>query len=131
MCKLVKSLYGLKQAPKKWHQKFDEIILSCGFKLNQADKCIYSKFDSHGNEVIICLYVDDMLIFGTSLVQVKETKYFLSRSFQMKDMGEVDVILGIKIMRQDNRIMLSQSHYVEKLLKRFRMLDKASVSTPM
>ncbi|GKC27794.1 zinc finger, CCHC-type containing protein [Tanacetum coccineum] len=44
LCKLVKSLYGLKQAPKQWHQKFDEVVLSSGFLLNQSDKCVYSKF---------------------------------------------------------------------------------------
>jgi hypothetical protein len=62
VCKLVKSLYGFKQAPKQWHEKFDFVILSHGFKHNNADKCIYSKFiDCYG--VIICLYVDDLLIF--------------------------------------------------------------------
>nr|GEV74783.1 zinc finger, CCHC-type [Tanacetum cinerariifolium] len=45
VCKLVKSLHGLKQAPKQWHQKFDEVVLSSGFHLNQSDKCVYSKFD--------------------------------------------------------------------------------------
>ncbi|CAM8960679.1 unnamed protein product [Rhodiola kirilowii] len=78
--KLIKSLYRLKQAPKQWHQKFDEVILSSGFKLNQADKCIYSKFDNSGNGVIICLYVDDMLIFGTDQKQVDLSKDFLSSS---------------------------------------------------
>ena len=131
VCKLVKSLYGLKQAPKKWHQKFDEMILYYGFKSNQADKCVYIKFDSYGNGVIICLYVDGMLIFRTSFVQFQGTKDFLSMSFQMKDMGEADVILGIMILRQVNQIKLSQSHYVEKILKRFSMLDKAPVSTPI
>ncbi|KAD3640180.1 hypothetical protein E3N88_29403 [Mikania micrantha] len=63
VCKLIKSLYGLKQAPKQWHQKFDEVILSNGFYLNQANKCVYSIFNSSGKRVIICLYVDDMLIF--------------------------------------------------------------------
>ncbi|GJR77373.1 zinc finger, CCHC-type containing protein [Tanacetum coccineum] len=43
VCKLIKSLYGLKQAPKQWHQKFDEVILSNGYLLNQAGKCVYSK----------------------------------------------------------------------------------------
>ncbi|GJY52565.1 zinc finger, CCHC-type containing protein [Tanacetum coccineum] len=43
--KLVKSLYGLKQVPKQWHQKFDEVVLSSGFLLNQSDKCVYRKFD--------------------------------------------------------------------------------------
>ncbi|GJY70629.1 zinc finger, CCHC-type containing protein [Tanacetum coccineum] len=72
VCKLVKSLYGLKQAPKQWHQKFDEVVLSNGYSLNQADKCVYSKFDASGKGVIICLYVDDMLIFGTDQVLVDD-----------------------------------------------------------
>ncbi|GJV62248.1 zinc finger, CCHC-type containing protein [Tanacetum coccineum] len=93
VCKLVKSLYGLKQTPKQWHQKFDEVVLSSGFSLNQSDKCVYSKFDSSDKGVIICLYVDDMLIFGTEQNQVDKTKKFLSLRFSMKDMGEADVIL--------------------------------------
>ncbi|GJT42925.1 zinc finger, CCHC-type containing protein [Tanacetum coccineum] len=93
VCKLIKSLYGLKQAPKQWHQKFDEVVLSNGYLLIQADKCIYNKFDESGKRVIICLYVDEMLIFGTDQVQVDLTKEFLSSRFSMKDMGEADVIL--------------------------------------
>ncbi|GJX06549.1 zinc finger, CCHC-type containing protein [Tanacetum coccineum] len=47
-CKLIKSRYGLKQAPKQWHQIFDEVVLSNGYLLNQADKCVYRKFDESG-----------------------------------------------------------------------------------
>nr|KAJ0190686.1 hypothetical protein LSAT_V11C800401250 [Lactuca sativa] len=90
VCKLKKSLYGLKQAPKQWHQKFGDVVLSNGFALNQADKCVYSKFDTSGKGVMICLYVDDMLIFGTDLEEVDKTKKFLSSSFDMKDMGEAE-----------------------------------------
>ncbi|CAM8920548.1 unnamed protein product [Rhodiola kirilowii] len=131
VCKLIKSLYGLKQAPKEWHHKFDEVILSSGLKLNQADKCIYSKFDNSGNGVIICLYVDDMLIFGTDQKQVDLAKDFLSSSFAMKDMGEADVILRIRIKRENKGLALSQSHYVEKVLKKFNCLNCSLVSTPM
>ncbi|GKF19103.1 zinc finger, CCHC-type containing protein, partial [Tanacetum coccineum] len=90
VCKLIKSLYGLKQAPKQWHQKFDKVVLSNGYLLNQAKKCVYSKFDETGKGAIIFLYVDDMLIFGTNQVQVDMTKEFLSSRFSMKDMGEAD-----------------------------------------
>ncbi|GJW23146.1 zinc finger, CCHC-type containing protein [Tanacetum coccineum] len=131
VCKLVKSLYGLKQAPKQWHQKFDEVVLSSGFHLNQSDKCVYSKFDSSGKGVIICLYVDDMLIFGTDQNQVDETKKFLSSRFSMKDMGEADVILGIKIKRENKGIVITQSHYIEKILKKFNREDCSPVNTPM
>ncbi|GJW05431.1 zinc finger, CCHC-type containing protein [Tanacetum coccineum] len=63
VCKLIKSLYGLKQTLKQWHQKFDEVVLS-GYLFNQADKCVYRKFDESGKGDLVCLYVDDMLIFG-------------------------------------------------------------------
>ncbi|GJS98763.1 zinc finger, CCHC-type containing protein [Tanacetum coccineum] len=131
VCKLVKSLYGLKQAPKQWHQKFDEVVLSSGFHLNQSDKCVYSKFDNSGKGVIICLYVDDMLIFGTDQNQVDKTKKFLSSRFSMKDMGEADIILGIKIKRENKGIVITQSQYIEKILKKFNREDCSPVSTPM
>ncbi|GJW93418.1 zinc finger, CCHC-type containing protein [Tanacetum coccineum] len=131
VCKLVNSLYGLKQSPKQWHQKFDEVVLSSGFLLNQSDKCVYSKFNGSGKGVIICLYVDDMLIFGTDQNQVDKTKKFLSSKFSMKDMREADVILGIKIKCKNKGIVIKQSHYIEKILKKFNREDCSSVSTPM
>ncbi|KAD6454253.1 hypothetical protein E3N88_08959 [Mikania micrantha] len=131
VCKLIKSLYGLKQAPKQWHQKFDEIVLSTGFVLNQADKCVYSKFDSFGKGVIICLYVDDMLIFGTDQEHVNKTKEFLSSKFDMKDLGEAEVILGIRIISENNGITISQSHYIEMILKKFNCLNCSPVGTPI
>ena len=40
-CQLVKSLYGLKQAPMQWHEKFDSVMMTNGFKINECDKmCI-------------------------------------------------------------------------------------------
>ena len=62
------------------------------------DKRLYSK--TCGDYlVIVCLYVDDMLIFSDDLKGIIETKRFLSSIFKMKDIGEVDTILGIKIKR--------------------------------
>nr|GEU76206.1 zinc finger, CCHC-type [Tanacetum cinerariifolium] len=131
VCKLIKSLYGLKQAPKQWHQKFNEVVLISGFHLNQSDKCVYSNFDNSGEGVIICLYVDDMLIFGTDQNQVDKTKKFLSSRFSMKDMGEADVILGIKIKCENKGIVITQSHYIEKIPKNFNREDCSPVSTTM
>ena len=87
------------------HYKFDSVLISYGYQINEADKCIYTNEDNVG--VIICLYVDALLIFGTNLEIVNDTKSFLSSNFYMKDMSEVDVILGNKIIRDFDRIMLS------------------------
>jgi hypothetical protein len=129
VCKLLKSLYGLKQAPKQWHEKFNQVLISDGFSSIEVDKCVYTKCVN--NEcVIISLYVDDMLIFGTCIDIVIRTKSFLASKFDMKDMGEASVILGVKIIRKDDSIILSQEHYVEKLLRKFGHYDSKSVSTP-
>ena len=81
--------------------------------------------------VILCLYVDDILIFGTSLNVIKEVKDFLSQSFEMKDLGEADVILNIKLVKESNGgVILTQSHYVEKVLSRFGYSNYKPVSTP-
>nr|GEW34062.1 hypothetical protein [Tanacetum cinerariifolium] len=69
LCKLIKTLYELNQAP--------------------------NKFDETGKGSIICLYVDDMLIFGTDLVQVDLTKEFLSSRFSMKDMRRLMLSLAV------------------------------------
>ena len=106
VCRLVKSLYGLKQAPKQWHSKFDHILVTNEYSINDADKCIYSKYEDN-TCVVICLYVDDMLIFGTSQEVVCETNKFLRSKFDMKDLREAQVILGIKITRTPNGFKLS------------------------
>ena len=121
LCKLIKSLYDLKQSPKQWHEKFDEFVVSNGFRIHESDKYVYSKFANHRG-VIICLYVDDMLIFGTDEETIIQTKLFLSSKFDMKDMGVADVILGIRITRNGNGLVLSQSHYIDKVLKKVQPL---------
>jgi hypothetical protein len=82
----LKSLYGLKQAPKQWHEKFDTTLTSTGFAINEADRCVYYRCGG-GEGVILCLYVDDILIFGTNIDVINEVKSFLSKSFDMKDLG--------------------------------------------
>nr|GEV59054.1 zinc finger, CCHC-type [Tanacetum cinerariifolium] len=65
------------------------------------------------------------------VMPIDKTKKFLSSRFSMKDMGEADVILGIKIKRENKRIVITQSHYIEKILKKFNREDCSPVSTLM
>ena len=90
----MKSVYGLKPTPKQWHEKFDNVMMSQGFKINECGKCVYVKDTKHGY-VIVCLYVDDMLIVSSDDKMIISTKNMLNSRFDIKDMGPVDVILGI------------------------------------
>ena len=98
---------------KVWHDChfFDFIV-------NEFDKCVYYKV-KYNDCVILCLYVDDILLFDNNLRIVNETKSFLSRKFEMKDMGEVNVILRHRLTRSAEGITISQSHYIEKVLEKF------------
>jgi hypothetical protein len=48
----------------------------------------------------------------------------------MKDMGDADVILNIKLIKGENVITLTQSHYVKKVLSRFSYKDSKPSPTP-
>jgi len=103
---LIKSLYGLKQTPKQWNEKFDKIMLSKEFKTNEVDKYIYVK-NTDKSCVIVFLYVVDMLIFGTNDHMIKSTKKILTNKLDMKELGVVVVILGIKFLKTSNGFILS------------------------
>jgi hypothetical protein len=99
------------------------------FAINEVNTCVYYHYGG-GKGVILCLYVDDILIFGTSLNEINDVKSFLSQNFDMKDLGEANVILNIKLNKGENRLTLSQSHYVEKLLSHFGYTDSKPSPTP-
>ncbi|RVW39391.1 hypothetical protein VitviT2T_024278 [Vitis vinifera] len=84
-----------------------------------------------GNEnKVLCLYVDDMLILSDDMRGIIETKKFLSSTFKMKDLGEVDTILGIKVKRNSGGYALNQTHYIEKVVSKFSHLKIKDANTP-
>jgi len=132
--KLLKSLYGLKQAPRNWHKLVVEHIKSMGFKQCVLDNCLFVKHI--GTEMyLISLYVDDILIAGTNLEEVKRIKQQFTNHFEMKDMGELNYYLGMKITRTNDFIKLDQAGYVREILEKYnhllRGLEEKKVNTPM
>ena len=55
----------------------------------------------------------------------------LTSYFDIKDIGVADVILGIKIAKTSSGLILSQCHYIEKILKRFNQYDDSPIKTPV
>nr|GEV89157.1 zinc finger, CCHC-type [Tanacetum cinerariifolium] len=64
-------------------------------------------------------------------VYMNQPQGFIMPGNGKKDMGEADVILGIRIKHESNGIAISQSHYIEKVLKKFNYFDCTPMSTPM
>jgi Reverse transcriptase (RNA-dependent DNA polymerase) len=71
MClKLNKSIYGLVHAAREWNRRFNSEMINLGFKINNADPCLFYIKDK-GKICILCLYVDDMIITGDVGLMVK------------------------------------------------------------
>jgi hypothetical protein len=77
--------------------------------------------------------VDDISIIGNDISMLNDVKSYLNKCFSMNDLGEAAYILGIKIYRYIQRCLigLSQSTYLDKVQKRFRMDKEKKDSLPI
>ncbi|GKA24339.1 retrotransposon protein, putative, ty1-copia subclass [Tanacetum coccineum] len=132
VCKLQRSIYGLKQASRSWNKRFDGEIKKFGFAQNLDEPCVYQK-DSGSNVAFLILYVDDIIIMGNYIPSLQSVMDYLGKCFAMKDLGEATFILGIKIYRDRSKrlIRLSQSAYMDKILKRYKMDNSKRGHIPM
>uniref|UniRef100_A0A2N9GV50 Reverse transcriptase Ty1/copia-type domain-containing protein n=1 Tax=Fagus sylvatica TaxID=28930 RepID=A0A2N9GV50_FAGSY len=133
VCVLKKSLYVLKQSSRQWYKWFDTFMIGHGYSRSEYDNCVYHRKLLDGSFVYLLLYVDDMLIAVNNLVEINRFKTQLSGEFEMKDLGAVKKILGMKIRidREASKLLLSQKSYIEKVLERFGMQQSKLVSTPL
>ena len=88
------------------------------------EPCVYKKV-SRSQLTFLVLYVNNILLIGNDIGMLTSMKVWLSKTFLMKDLGEATYILKIRVYRDRTKriIGLSQSLYLEKVLKRFNMLD--------
>ena len=84
--------------------------------------CVYKKI-SESAIVFLVLYVNDILLIGNDVPILQSIKTWLSNQFFMKDLRETFYMFGIRIYRdRSKRILgLSQSRYINLVLKRFNM----------
>ncbi|OMO58188.1 Integrase, catalytic core [Corchorus capsularis] len=108
VCKLKRSIYGLKQSSRQWYLRFHQAIIQNGFEMIEEDHCVYVK-RSKGSFVILSLYVDDILLAGNDMEMIVTTKKWLSSNFEMKDMGEANYVLGVKILRDRSKRLLGET----------------------
>ena len=129
--KLMKSLYGLKQSPPNWLRITHRELIAEGFKGCICHPCIYVKSDN-SFKVFIVLYLDDLLMTGSSEVGISKTKAFLMTKFTMKYLEDVSLILGIQVSRDrlKGTLDINQGTYVNAILQRYGLNNSRSVSTP-
>src|SRR5579871_1985693 len=113
--KLNKYLYGLKQSPQVWNKLINEFFNKYNFYYMNSDHGIYIN-DQSG--IIIGIWVDDLIIIGKNIMDIKELKENLNKTFEMKDLEDFTYFLGIYIIQNQKTqmIFINQSNYISKIL---------------
>jgi hypothetical protein len=114
--KLRKALYGLQQAPRAWNTKLDESLVSLSFTKCATEHALYTR--EKKSTLIVGVYVDDLIITGAKLQDIKEFKREMTALFKMSDLGLLSYYLGIEVEQTARAITLRQSAYAKKLLER-------------
>lgn len=132
VCKLKRSLYRLKQAPRCWNVTLDQQLKTMGFQQHISDPCLYVSGQTD-DLFIIAVYVDDLILATRNERKMNEVKELLAAQFQVKDLGELNYLLGVTVKqdRSNNSIWIGQPTYTSNLLDRFGMLESKAVATPV
>ena len=101
--------------------------------LYESRHYVYYKSINTTKNVLLLLYVDDMLVAGSSIVEINKPKQQLDMIFSMKDLNVAKQILGTKIIQNMTKIELKLSHetYIQNMLNRFSMKDVKAIITPL
>ena len=96
--KLNKALYGLRQSPRIWYMELHDHLLSLGFQRSGHESCLYVRREGN-DELMVAVYVDDLVVSGSSPALVSDFKQSLASKYDLTDQGELTQILGIKVVR--------------------------------
>ena len=106
--------------------------MDIGFSVSGADPGVFLARE-RGHILILAVHVDDCVIIGSSPELIKDFKMKLNNRYALMDLGPVQWLLGIKVMRncEVRIISLSQEGYIALILERFSLQGAKAVDTPM
>jgi hypothetical protein len=128
--KCSKALYGLKQAPRAWYECLRDFLITNGFKVRKADPTLFTKTVAK-DLFVRQIYVDDIIFGSTNKSTCEEFSRIMIQKFEMSMMGELKYFLGFQIKQLKDDTFISQTKYIQDILKKFGMKDVKPIKTPM
>lgn len=129
---LRRALYGLRDAPLLWYKEFSSTLLRLGLHPTSEDPCL---FQSRDKKVLVLFYVDDILVLyhKDHAKEAGKVMKGIKEKYELKDQGPAEWYLGIRITRDrtTRRIYLSHDQYIERIAKKFDLVDSRVPTTPL
>jgi hypothetical protein len=128
--KLRKALYGLKQAPTAWYGRLRGFLFERGFEMGKVDQTLFLL--RQGRDILILqVYVNDIVISGSSNSLVARFADDMSREFEMSMMVELQFFLGLQNKQSMEGTFVHQAKYTKDIVRKFKMEDSKAMTTPM
>ena len=127
---LFRSLYGLKQAGNVWNTKLNNTLTILGFNQLKSNYCCYIQRTKEGCTILL-IWVNNFLLVSDQDELNDQIKTELNKHFKVKSLGQPSIIIGVKVHQENHLIKISQTHYIDTLLKKYGLQDVNPVSTPM
>nr|GEU43002.1 putative ribonuclease H-like domain-containing protein [Tanacetum cinerariifolium] len=128
--RVVKALYGLHQVPRAWYETLGTYLLENGFQRGTIDQTLFIK-KQKGDIMLVQIYVDDIIFGATNKDLCRSFEKLVKDKFQMSFMVELTFFLGLQVKQKKDGIFISQDKYVAKILRKFRLTEGKSASTPI
>lgn len=119
----------LRQAPRQWYKKLHSALTALGFRVSPADSSLFH-YAKNGVTLFALVYVDDIILTGSSSAFIQQIISSLQTVFLLKDLSRLDYFLGIETHWLADGLLLSQHKYILDLLQRARMIECKGISTP-
>ena len=127
VCKLDRAIYGLHQSGRLWFYELNSVLIELGFVRLESCNCVYY----HGNNTLLLVYVDDIVIFGRTQSVAEKTVDLLKTKFDLKIMGRTTKLLGVNFEYSEDSILIHQSDYIGEVFKRFKDFNPSISSLPI
>lgn len=126
--KLKKGLPGLKQSGRNWQECFEKWLEQHGLTQSRHDPCV---FYTTARDMLIGVYVDDVVVCCKSSKEYKSFIVKLEESFRVTTLDHMEWFLGLHFQHSPRHIAMDQQQYIQQVLERFGMADAACKAVPL
>lgn len=127
VCLLKRALYGLHQSGREWFYEIHSVLEDLNFHTLDWVNCVYT----FQNNILLLLYVDDIVIFGRTESYITNVIKLLSEKFDLKVLGKTRKLLGVEFEEDHDKLYIHQTDYIAKVYKTYEKYDIPMASLPI
>jgi hypothetical protein len=111
---------GSSKPQRAWYECLRDFLITNGFEIGKADLTLFTK--TVAKDLFICqIYIDDIIFGSTNKSTCEEFSRIMIQKFEMSMMGELKYFLGFQIKQLQEGTFISQTKYIQDILKKFGM----------